>query len=176
MFILIFIVSFGTKKGTLAAYSAQWGQLYKATFQSLISVTANPENFLVRFQYTALTSRTTSYVLFTFWCFFFFFGEFLLHVLFNYNTLTDSIPSSFFVYIKTHVAFMLDNNSALIGDTIFFFICLFTASALGFLVNLKYTFFYNSSRSTLFLDLALLVWFLYLFSTPALYALTALYV
>ena len=175
MFILIFIVSFGTKKGTLAAYSAQWGQLYKTTFQSLVNTSATPQNLLVRFQYTALTSRTTSYVLFTFWCFFFFFGEFLLHILFNYNTLTDSIPSSFFVYIKTHVAFMLDNNSALIGDTIFFFICLFTASALGFLVNLKYTFFYSFSRSVVFLDLALLTWFVYLFSTPALVAIVILY-
>lgn len=74
MFILVFIVSFGTKKGTLAAYAGSWYSLLSTTFSLLVNAKrVNPSDrlttkrfYLHRFQHTALTSRTTIYVLFLF--------------------------------------------------------------------------------------------------------------
>jgi hypothetical protein len=60
---------------------------------------------LPRFQFTSVTSRSTTYVLFLFWCFFFFFGEFLLLMMFNFNTISDLIPSHFFIATKSHMIF-----------------------------------------------------------------------
>ena len=128
MFILIFKVAFGTKKGTLATYSFAWRSLFSQSFllvtnwhlaknlplQSLRSI------YYYRFQHTALTSRPTIYLLLSFWCFFFFFGESLLLFTFNYNTLIDLIPSSFFTFIKSHVIYMTLSSNSFLGDTIFF--------------------------------------------------------
>ena len=162
MFILIFIVSFGTKKGVLASYSSAWYPIYRDSIQNLYSYAHNarPTNLrsltflhLYRFQHTNLTSRFTIYILASFWCFFFFFGESLLLLTFNYNTLTDLIPSSFFVFTKSHVIFNTFSSSAFIGDTIFFFIVFFTTSAISFLLNLRYSFTYLYTRSTSVIDI-----------------------
>jgi hypothetical protein len=162
MFILIFIVSFGTKKGVLASYSGSWYPIYRISLQQLLNFSVkegllgaklNPSLYLYRFQHTNLTSRFTIYVLASFWCFFFFFGESLLLLTFNFNTLTDLIPSGFFVFTKSHVIFNTFSSSAFVGDAIFFFIVFFTASAVAFLLNLRYSFSYSYSRSTAVIDL-----------------------
>ena len=173
MFILIFIVSFGTKKGTLASYASAWSVLYSTSLQTLFNyrnscvplTAALPKLFLYRFQHTALTSRTTVYVLATFWCFFFFFGESLLLLTFNYNTLTDLIPSGFFVFTKSHVIFNTFSSSAFVGDTIFFFIMFFTSAAIGFLLNLRYSFSYSYTKQTATIDLLITLVVLYFFPT-----------
>ena len=168
MFILIFIVAFGTKKGALAAYSPQWSSYLRRAFQggvNLTQIAQSTTSFLVlRIQHTALTSRATSYTLFTFWVFFFFFGESLLLVLFNYNSLTDVIPSSFFVFIKAHLPFMLDNSNSFLGETVFFFISFFTPAAFLFLFSLKYSFNYSYIRSSWVVDLLFTLWLAYLYS------------
>jgi hypothetical protein len=161
MFILVFIVSFGTKKGTLAAYASTWYVLYSSTSQVLLNIsnikTSNytniRQNLVYRFQHTALTSRLTVYILALFWCFFFFFGESLLLLTFNYNTLIDLIPSSFFVFTKSHVIFNTFSSSSLVGDSIFFFIIFFSSAAFAFLVNLRFTFSYGYTRVTALIDL-----------------------
>jgi len=179
MFILIFIVSFGTKKGTLSAYASGWYVLYSTSLQTLFNyekshrpyALACSKLYLYRFQHTALTSRTTVYVLAAFWCFFFFFGESLLLVTFNYNTLTDLIPSGFFMFTKSHVIFNTFSSSAFIGDTVFFFIMFFTSAAVGFLLNLRYSFSYSYTRQTATVDLVTTLVVLYFF--PMLFALAS---
>lgn len=71
MFILVFVVSFGTKKGALAAYSPSWDPLYASSFLHILNTTfTDPQSikeasisYMYRFQHTALTSRPTVYVL-----------------------------------------------------------------------------------------------------------------
>jgi hypothetical protein len=172
MFILVFVVSFGTKKGTLGAYSSMWTSLYSQSLSILVNVKdlRSPRlrffyqyNFY-RFQHTALTSRLTVYILVLFWCFFFFFGESLLLMTFNYNTLADLIPSGVFVFVKSHAIFMTDSGNAFLGDAIFFFILFFSTSAASFLFNLKYTHTYSYSKSTSLVDITAVLSVCYFFS------------
>lgn len=174
MFILLFIVAFGTKKGTLATYSFAWRSIFTKSFYSLtntFSLTSEDllnlkQNYKYRFQHTALTSRATIYILLTFWCFFFFFGESLLLLTFNYNSLTDLIPSSFFTFVKSHVIYMTFSSNMFLGDSIFFFILFFSTSSAVFLLNLRYTHAYNYIQRTSFIDLlAVLLIFKFLSST-----------
>ena len=150
MLILVFVVSFGPKKGTVLTYSSYWYANFYNNFQLIISTLGNKGTldslrFYMkhRFQFTSITSRTTVYLLFTFWCFFFFFGEILILIAFNYNTLTDLIPSNFFMSTKSHVIFFLKNSNTELGDTIFLYILFFTTCSLLFLLNLRYVFNYE---------------------------------
>lgn len=146
MFILVFVVSFGAKKGTLASYATYW---YTSFYENFLTRAQNLKKNLTlkelsksnryRFQFTVITTRTTIYLLFVFWCFFFTFGEFLLLLTFNFNNLNDLIPSGFFNFIKTHVVFLLDNSTASLNNTIFFYILFFTSCSFIFLLNLRYT-------------------------------------
>ena len=68
-------------------------------------------------------------------------------MLFNFNTLTETVPSSFFVYVKSHVVFMGLNSSARLGEVIFFYIIFFTTCSAIFLLSLRYAFTYNYFRS-----------------------------
>jgi hypothetical protein len=175
MFILIFIVSFGTKKGVQASYSFTWYPTYTQTFYSLINfngvIRYNHKQIrkllLYRFQHTALTSRTTVYVLLSFWCLFFFFGDSLLLITLNYNSLIDLIPSSFFVSTKSHIIFMTHSSNVYLGDTIYFFILFFTSTAFFFLTSLRYTFFYSYAHVSTLLDLLITLLIIY-FSSPTL--------
>ena len=184
MFILVFVVSFGTKKGTLASYSFAWDSVYTKSFLPVLNSTlsgsqnlkAVSASYVYRFQHTALTSRPTIYLLTAFWCFFFFFGESLLLLTFNYNTLTDLIPSGFFVFIKSHVIFAVDLSGAYLNEVIFFFILFFSTTAFTFLMNLKYTYTYGYLRSASLLDALALVVIFYLCSTPAFLAVLSLLV
>ena len=162
MLILVFVVSFGPKKGTVLTYAGFWNYpFYEYLTNAFL---ANKAVLLSRFQFTVITARPTVYILILFWCFFFFFGEFLLLITFNYNTLTELIPSSFFTTTKSHVIFLLDNSNTYLGDTIFFFIIFFTTSALLFLLNLRYTFGYSYFRSVSLFDGLLVLVTIYLFS------------
>lgn len=162
MLILVFVVSFGPKKGTVLTYAGFWNYpFYEYLTSAFLS---NKAILLSRFQFTVITARPTVYILILFWCFFFFFGEFLLLITFNYNTLTELVPSSFFTTTKSHVIFLLDNSNTYLGDTIFFFIIFFTTSALLFLLNLRYTFGYKYFRSVSLVDGILVLVTIYLFS------------
>jgi len=170
MFILVFIVSFGPKKGTLLTYASFWGTRFSQMLFTLLNNPHKPNSintlkkaYYTRFQFTIITARPTIYLLFTFWCFFFFFGESLLLLTFNYNTLSDLIPSGFFVFLKTHVIFLLDNSNTYLGNIIFFYIVFFTTCSLIFLLNLRYTFFYHYFYNLYLMDMLLAVVVLYLF-------------
>jgi hypothetical protein len=94
MLILIFVVSFGPKKGTTLTYFFFWSVLFYQHIKHFKTYFNGTQ--LVRFQYSIVTSRPTIYLLFLFWCFFTFSGELLLLIIFNYNNLSDLTPSTFF--------------------------------------------------------------------------------
>ena len=162
MIILTFIVSFGNKKGTLKTYQMFWF----LSFYNYLNVYSNKwtKVSLLRFQHTIVTSRPTIYLLFFFWCFFFFFGELFLLVTFNYNTISDLIPSSFFTIIKTHTIFFLDNSSTWLSNIIFFYIIFFTTLSLIFLISLRYFFNYFYFKNFNLLDIFFIFIFLSLYS------------
>jgi len=147
MFILVFIVMFGPKKGFIGVYSTSW----------VISSTYFSWNNFTNLQYTIITSRLTSYILFVFWLFFFFFGEILLLLIFNYSTLTDSITSTSFFTIKQHIIFYIFLNTQYLLLQINFYIFILTISAVLYLFNLIFQssyrlFYYNYLiTTTLFL-------------------------
>ena len=152
MFILNFIVMFGVKKGSIVVYRASWASLLTqqifAVFQNWnrYSFKELSKLYLYRFHYTAITSRTTSYFLFSFWLFFFFFGESLLLILFNYMTPVDSIMSHSFFIIKQHVIFLTDSISTKLTNTINFYIYFLTTCSVLYLINLNFLLNYNFFR------------------------------
>lgn len=171
MLILVFVVSFGPKKGTILTYSSYWYANFYNNFQLLSSTLVNNLNksslkrlMVHRFQFTIITSRTTIYLLFSFWCFFFFFGEILLLLTFNYNNLTDLIPSNFFMFTKSHVIFLMDNGNAYLNDIIFFYILFFTTCSFLFLLNLRYSFNYNFFQHQFLIDILFILVNFYLFN------------
>ena len=183
MLILVFVVSFGAKKGTILTYSSYWYSNFYHNFQMLSSM-LNDKNtksnlkwlLIHRFQFTMITSRTTIYLLFSFWCFFFFFGEILILLTFNFNTLTDLIPSNFFMFTKSHVIFLMDNGNAYLNDVIFFYILFFTTCSLLFLLNLRYSFNYQFFQHQFLIDVIFFIVNLYLFNFYLLYLLYILFV
>jgi len=170
MFFLVFLVMFNIKKGSIVAYSPNW---YFSIYTNLrTSILANYNNksfsknwktlFLNRYQFTSITSRSTTYFLFGFWLFFFFYGETLLLVLFNYSTLTDTIPSSSFFLIKQHVVFLLITSSTKLLSCINFYIFFLTSTAFVYILNLRYAYNYNYfSLSTLNSNLIISLTLLY---------------
>jgi hypothetical protein len=147
MFIIPFTVFFNIKKGTLVTYLAFWKYNYYDALKLLFLKTQNLRNLNshsnFRYQFTILTCKTTIYVLFIFWNFFFFFGETLLLILFNFGTLTDSIYSDSFFIFKNHFPFLISTFSFFLSQTIFFFISFLTLSALVFLLTYRYDFYYK---------------------------------
>jgi hypothetical protein len=83
---------------------------------------------------------------------------------FNYNTLSDLIPSGFFSFIKSHAVFMTDSGNVFLSDAILSFVLFFSTAAASFLLNLKYTFTYSYTRGTSFVDIAAILLVCYLFS------------
>lgn len=160
MFTVTFLISFGAKKGNLNAYSSYWYNNFNLNMQLLTNylksaITLQTLNHYMqhRFQFTVITSRTTTYVLFTFWCFFFFFGEILLLIMFNFNTVSDIIPSHFFISTKNHVIFGMNNSSSKLSETIMYYIIFLTLCSFNFLLRLDYNTFYNYTRTELNSDL-----------------------
>lgn len=183
MLILVFVVSFGAKKGTILTYASYWYANFYNNFQMLTTTLNNNSSQTTlksilthRFQFTIITSRTTIYLLFSFWCFFFFFGEILLLLTFNYNNLTDLIPSNFFMFTKSHVIFLMDNGNAYLNDVIFFYILFFTTCSLLFLLNLRYTFNYQFFQHQFLIDIVFIIVNLYLFQFQLLYILYILFI
>ena len=165
MLMLVFFVYFGPKKSTPSSYGTVWSfQFYNKLTTlfhfSLVQTGAASRHLshslLSRFQMTLITARPTIYVLLTMWLFFYSFGNFFLSIMFNFNTLTDTIPSGCFSYIKTHTIYMTESSNVFLSDTLFFFIVFLLSSAFLFLVNLRYNFNYsyfklNFTQETLFL-------------------------
>jgi hypothetical protein len=156
MFILVFLVFFGTKKGTLSSYQGTWLTTFIRNLQILRSI--NLHSIFIfkttyRFQHTAITARSTVYLLTCFWLFFFFFGESLLLLTLNYNTLVDLIASSVFSFTKSHVLFMTESSNSFLSDTLFYFISFLASVAFIFLLNLRYVATYNYTSNSTILDL-----------------------
>lgn len=183
MFILLFVVSFGAKKGVLASYTFAWYSLFTHSFLTLTNTSkwaklrkpTSYKGYYYRFQHTALTSRLTIYVLSVFWCFFFFFGESLLLITLNYNTLTDSIQSGFFIFTKSHTIFNSFSSNTLLGDTIFFFILFFMATSFMFLFNLRFSHSYSYGKISALIDISLISLIMFLFSSTWAWFLFVLY-
>jgi len=156
MFILGFIVMFGPKKGTLAAYSSVWDYNYIVNVKSFIYGTAKGlmvktmDIMVTRYHFTSVTSRLTSYFLFSFWIFFFFFGESLLLLIFNYSTLVDTITSNSFFSIKQHVIFFLVTTPVQLTGYVNFYIYFLTSCSFIFLINFNYSYNYNYYRLNVF--------------------------
>jgi hypothetical protein len=140
MFILVFIVMFGPKKGFIGVYSSAWS--LTGLFQNLTllkSSNINLKSTLThRFQFTIITSKLTTYVLFTFWIFFFFFGEILLLVILNYSVTVDTIMSTSFFNIKQHIIFYISSMSNYLSTQINFYIFFLTSSSIIYLLNLSF--------------------------------------
>lgn len=182
MFTVTFLVSFGPKKGNLSAYASYWYSNFRLSFQTICSFGLNGGDsvsrssnwlyylatvLLYRFQFTIITSRSTVYVLFLFWCFFFFFGEILLLVMFNFNTISDLIPSHFFLSTKNHVVFWLNNGSAKLSEVIMFYIIFLSLCSFNYLLRLdlftSYGVFRSESNYDIIFLLLLLTTINYLF-------------
>ena len=176
MFFLIFLVMFNIKKGSIIVYISNWG--FKFNLNSFITTYLwNKDGLLPskaswynafshKYQFTALTSRLTSYMLLSFWIFFFFFGESLLLVLFNYSTPIDTITSSNFMVIKQHIIFFLVSSSSKLLKYINFFIFFLTLNSFMYMMNLSFSysyryFMYSTQNSILIIITAYL--YLYLF-------------
>lgn len=149
MFILSFVVIFGPKKSTPITYSTFWNfkineQIFSILInKSYLSLTKILNTLTYRFQFTVVTARSTIYVLFAFWLFFFFFGETLLLIIFNYSTISDSLFSNYFTNVSFYTVFTLNTFSNFLLNNVMFFITLFTLLAFLFLLNLRYTFNYK---------------------------------
>jgi hypothetical protein len=176
MFTLIFIVIFGPKKGVFATYSTLWKFnpiLQKYNFNDFKTTILTNFYVTYRFQFTILTCRTTTYILFLFWNFFYFFGESMLLLLFNFSTISDTIPSSSFFLLKHHTIFSLTINSINLNNIILFNIFFFLTCAILFLLNLKYSFYYQTITYLWIFDLIFFLiisylllsfyWFIFLF-------------
>mgnify|MGYP006084571575 FL=1 len=148
MFVLVFLVMFGPKKGSIVAYSPNWDFKNAIQLSGLLQSRGKKINSLLkyRFHFTTVTSRFTSYVLFSFWVFFFFYGETLLLVVLNYSTPVDTISSSSFFTIKQHIIFFLTTTSAKLSGHINFYIFYLTSCAFMFLSNFNFYYNYNSLR------------------------------
>jgi hypothetical protein len=171
MFILVFIVMFGPKKGILTTYASFWNFKYFNINQLLINfLNKNLTNInffntylLYRFQFTIVTCRTTIYLLFSFWLFFFFFGESLLLILFNFSTVTDAVYSNYFFIFKNHTVFSVFFLSNYLSNTLMFYILFFTSLSFIFLLNLRFSFNYFYLNNIWFFDISFVFLFIYLF-------------
>jgi hypothetical protein len=155
MFILLFFVVFGVKKSNLSTYRIFWffaplenllvltsadlrAEIFPKTIGARDVIKLKWANYLThRFQFTAITSRSTVYLLFVFWLFFFFFGEFLVLLLVNFTNLSDSLPANSFFTLKSHFIFELQSYSFLLTKNLLSLIVFFSFAAIFYLLGLK---------------------------------------
>ena len=166
MFILIFIVMFGPKKGYIGVYASSWR--LEGLFQNLTLLKSPLESkpkLTYRFQYTAITSRLTTYFLFIFWLFFFFVGEALLLVILNYSVTIDTITSTSFFNIKQHIIFYTLSMPSYLTSQINFYIFFLTSSSVCYLLNLSFQSQYWLFRHTYWNSILLLSIIVYLYIT-----------
>lgn len=175
MFTLIFIVLYGPKKSPTHVYMHFW----KFQFSNLIALLTNFKNTkfsqifffntsIIFNQFSLITGRLTIYVLFAFWLFFFFWGEYLLLVVFNYSTVTDSVVGNFFCSFKSHFIFSLNSSAQQLFYIVNFFIFFLATCALIFLLNLKFTFNYFFFENKYFLETLMLIFVFLYASLPVL--------
>ena len=183
MFTVTFLVSFGPRKGNLSAYASYWYANFKSNLQlgtlfskSNLSMSFLKEFMSHRFQFTVITSRTTTYILFLFWCFFFFFGEILLLIMFNFNTVSDLIPSHYFISTKNHVIFLLDNSSTKLSEVIMFYIIFLSLCSFNYLLRLDLPISYDYERLELNSDTIFLAGLLFWVNSTLFYLIAVLYV
>lgn len=166
MFMLIFNVMFGPKKGALVTYAGVWNFNFWLNITAFFSNKKQKPTKLIsliisRYQFTSITSRLTSYFLLSFWIFFFFFGEILLLIIFNFSTLIDTISSSSFFFIKQHVVFFINSIPNQLTYYINIYIYLLTICAFNFLLNynyiVNYNYFRNNYRATVLMLLLFLI-------------------
>jgi hypothetical protein len=145
MLMLVFLVMFGPKKGSIVAYRSGW-------FNNLdMAIRSNIKNWSMlsyKFHFTTVTSRSTSYFLILFWSFFFFFGETLLLLTFNYSSTVDTITSSSFFTVKQHPFTYISTFSTTLMYHITFYIIFLTTSAILYLTNLNYSYNYAYFRQS----------------------------
>ena len=151
MFILIFAVMFGFKKGSITVYNDTW--LYDSKinlFTSLKELTIKHSllNLYHNYTFTVITSRLTSYILISFWLFFSFFGESFLMITFNYTTVVDTVTSSTFLILKQHIIFYITTISNYLHTSLSFFIYFLTSCSFSFLFHLNYKSKYNIFKLT----------------------------
>jgi hypothetical protein len=175
MFLLVFVVLFGPKKGVFNTYLSFWNfRFYFLSHATITFLNKRTSRYNLEFhptlayQFTLITSRPTSYVLFVFWCFIFFFGESLLLMLFNFSTISDTIPSNFFLSFKSHSIFALSNHGNFLNSIVTFYIFFFTVCSFLFLLNLRYAFNYSYIYFTSVLDLVFLCFTLLIFTKVSL--------
>jgi len=146
MFFLIFNVMFNLKKGSNLIYCNNWFFSPQTTLYSILPNTTTKyiktSDITLNYQFTAITSRTTTYFLFIFWVFFFFYGETLILLLFNFTTVIDIIPSASFIVIKQHLIFALTASSFKLTSILTFYIFFLTLSAATYLINLNFIYSY----------------------------------
>ena len=162
MFMLCFLVLFGPKKGVITTYKSFWSFQY---YINILSLVYNNKVFLnvffkklnqyiiYRFQFTILTCRTTIYVLFFFWLFFFHLGEYFLILLFNIDSISDGIMSHTYLSVKSHTNLYLNSLSSYLNNELMLLILFFSTAGLLFLINLKFTFNYSYFKYTSYLDI-----------------------
>jgi hypothetical protein len=161
MLMLVFFAMFGVKKGSIVAYRSLWNFSFKDQLISLLNfketkgaLTKNAFLKGYRVNFTAITSRSTSYLLLYFWIFFFFFGESLLLVLFNYSTVSDSIFSSSFFNIKQHTTYFINSLSSKLEFHISCFIFFLTTASICYLSTVNYITSYSYFNNSLLFTLA----------------------
>ncbi len=182
MFILVYVVLFGPKKGNLASYSAYWGFLFSRNNQLVVNAEKQKQgiklfgnNLMHGFQFTPVTSRLTTIVLFSFWTFFFCCGESFMLILFNYQTLTDLIPSCFFTQSKTHSVFQTTFiASTKLSNLIMVLIIFFTTCSFIYLSSLSHFSHYKYLTTVFTVEAVLTVITAYLFYSLSVFILLQL--
>ena len=172
MFMLVFLVMFGPKKGSIVAYAPNWDfnfikQLVLVSGKRDLGFKVLTHSF--KFQFTCITSRLTTYFLFSFWLFFFFFGEILLLVIFNYVSTVDAITGNSFTVIKQHMIFYLLTIPTKLSVHINTYIYFLTSCSFFYMINFVYSYSYRylslSSLNNFLISTLFIVSILYSFTT-----------
>lgn len=72
--------------------------------------------------------------------------------MFNFNTISDLIPSHFFLSTKNHVIFWLNNGSTKLSEVIMFYIVFLSLCSFNYLLRLDLITSYKLVRSELNYD------------------------
>lgn len=161
---------YGPKKGVLTTYFSIF-KFKNFTYNHLIlnfkDINNNYfnifKNFNFNYQFTAVTSRTTVYLLFLFWCFFFFFGESMFNLIFNFSVLSDVISSNFFFSLKKNSVFNLNVASYFLLKTINFYIFFFSFCAILFIITIKFNFNYKLIDFFFYFDIFFFLFIIFIF-------------
>lgn len=66
--------------------------------------------------------------------------------MFNFNTVSDLIPSHYFISTKNHVIFLLDNSSTKLSEVIMFYIIFLSLCSFNYLLRLDLPISYDYER------------------------------